>query len=268
MKSGRFGRLVAEARSVWPTVRAGDELLDDLVAALPEEASDQAIRERLQEWFLCRACETGERRAIAQLEREYLKKIDRALARSLGTKTWTEDVRQELRVHLLTRTDRGAARITEYRGQGSLDGWLRVTAARVAYNANRRAAREDLVDDGVFDELASGGRDPELEFMKGRYQREFKEALEAVVATLEAGERNLLRYAYIDKLEIDAIGAIYGVHRTTAGRRLEAARKKLISNLRIELAKTLSLRPTEWTALLLLIESRLDLSLERILRTP
>jgi RNA polymerase sigma-70 factor (ECF subfamily) len=261
----RVEELVAEARRAWPGVRVDDAFLRDLLTALADGVTEETVQARVNDWFLCRACETGDRRALDLLERTHLEKIDRALTRSLGAKTWTDDVRQLFRARLLVKQDDGPPRIAEYRGQGSLDGWLRVTATRVAFNANRREAREDLVDDGVLMDITNSAPDPEVEYVKGKYRHEFKAALEGVIATLEAGERNLLRYAYVDKLEIEAIGAIYGVHRTTAGRRLEAAREKLVLRLRTELAKRLALPAAEWTSLFVLIESRLDLSLERLL---
>ena len=46
---------------------------------------------------------------------------------------------------------------------------------------------------------------------------------------LDDRSKNLLRHAYVDGHGIDAIGAIYGVHRATAARWVERAREQLVT---------------------------------------
>jgi len=45
-------------------------------------------------------------------------------------------------------------------------------------------------------------------------------------------ERNLLRYQVLDRLGIDHIGALHGVHRVTAARWIAHARRALIEGVR------------------------------------
>jgi RNA polymerase sigma-70 factor (ECF subfamily) len=67
-------------------------------------------------------------------------------------------------------------------------------------------------------------------------------------------------------LSISDIGAIYQVHRATAARWLSKARATLIDLTKEQLAILLSVEPGETDSILRLVQSQLDVSLERRLR--
>lgn len=68
-------------------------------------------------------------------------------------------------------------------------------------------------------------------------------------------------------LGIDRIAAIYGVHRATAARWVTAARANLTQAIHKILATELGVAQSGVDDLLPLVESQLELSLERLLRT-
>ncbi len=64
---------------------------------------------------------------------------------------------------------------------------------------------------------------------------------------------------------VDRIGALYGVHRVTASRWVAAAREQLGAAIRSELASRLAISVDEVDSIVRLVQSRVDLSLERLL---
>jgi RNA polymerase sigma-70 factor (ECF subfamily) len=105
----------------------------------------------------------------------------------------------------------GLPRIAEYSGRSGLRRWVRSVAVRTGLNFLRQGRREILVeDDRVLDGVAAT-EDPEIAYMKEKYRREFREAFLAALAGLQPRQQGLLRYHYVDGLNIDGIGTIYRV---------------------------------------------------------
>jgi RNA polymerase sigma-70 factor (ECF subfamily) len=74
-----------------------------------------------------------------------------------------------------------------------------------------------------------------------------------------------LRHHYIDTLTIDEIGALYGVHKTTAFRWLEAARTTLAKRTQNAFRARVQLTASEMQSVVRLLESNIELSLRRVL---
>ena len=128
--------------------------------------------------------------------------------------------------------------------------------------SRRRLHRETpLVD--LDAQIADGNL--ELDFLKREYRAEFRIAFAEAMTELSAKERNLLRYHFVQTLTIDQIGAIYRVHRVTAFRWLRSARQALVSATRRRVAKRLDVQPAEVDSILRLVQSQLELSVERVL---
>jgi RNA polymerase sigma-70 factor (ECF subfamily) len=102
--------------------------------------------------------------------------------------------------------------------------------------------------------------------LKQRYRRELKAAFAAAFATLDARSRNVLRSHYLEGLNIDEIGVLNGVHRTTAARWRADARQSLLKATRRQLQESLGANVTEVDSILRMIRSQLDVSLSRLLR--
>src|SRR5690606_25375420 len=199
-------------------------------------------------------------------ETSVLAGVERRMRRLASGAAESEDLMQRLRQKLLVGDDTVDPRIVSYGGRGDLASWVKVVAVREGLMA-RRGGRRVAAEDDTQLEAAAGQNDPELDFMRGRYQHEFREAFAEALQQLEPGERNLLRYHLIDRLSIDRIAAIEGVHRATAARRLGRVRETLHGATRTHLMRRLSVEASELESILRMVRSRLEVSVRRLLQT-
>jgi RNA polymerase sigma-70 factor (ECF subfamily) len=170
------------------------------------------------------------------------------------------------RILLVDDSERGAA-LRDYAGRGDLRGYLRVSATRALIRAINRGRREVAVDDGeVFDRMLPID-DPELSILRAQYRDPVDAALRAALVGLDARARALLRYQLLDGWSIDQVGKLYGVHRATAARWLADARAALGNAIRSELAARLRIAASEVDSIVRLVQSRVDMSLDRLLVT-
>lgn len=175
-----------------------------------------------------------------------------------------EEARQRVLERMLVGSGDRPGMIRSYLGDGPLDGWLRVSLAREALSLDKRGAREAPWDDLLAPIQATT---PEASYLKQLYETTYKRAFEAAAAELPPRERSILRQHLLLGMTIDRLGELYGVHRVTASRWILSAKDALLKNTRRHLQQDLKLSLTELEGLANLVESRLELSLERILKT-
>ena len=177
-----------------------------------------------------------------------------------------EEVRQLVRHKLLVVTEAGTPpKIADYAGRGGLKTWLRIVATRTALDLNAAKAREIPVERDALEYVIGAGEDPELDYFKERYRKEFRAAFADAFAVLEPRDRSLLRYAFGRALSIDVIGTLYGVHRATAARWVVAAHDALKKSIRKAMMERLDVKPDEYASILRLIESRIEISFDRLM---
>lgn len=178
-----------------------------------------------------------------------------------------DDLVQVVMTRLLVSDEDRPARLTLYRGRGSLVSFVKVTAARLAINAiGDRTAEHEEPEEQLFAALVSPGPSPEANVVGEDVRTRVREAFVAAVATLEPRERNVLHYSLCDGLSIDVIARMYRVHRATAARWIESARDDLVKKTRSELRRVLSLPDQDVDTILRGGLSRFELSVARILR--
>ncbi|HEU4535220.1 MAG TPA: hypothetical protein VFS00_13925, partial [Polyangiaceae bacterium] len=175
--------------------------------------------------------------------------------------------------HLLTpRADAGGApgppRVADFSGRGAIGAWARVVAVRQAVVLLRRQRRELPVEDDELARKLEPDAGPELGHLKERYRDEFKAAFAEALGALSGAERALLRQHALDGLSIDKLAALYKIHRATAARRVEAARRAALEQTRRALGRRLRLEADELDSVMRLIESRLDVTLSPLLSEP
>ncbi|HEX3766289.1 MAG TPA: helix-turn-helix domain-containing protein [Kofleriaceae bacterium] len=261
------------ARAAWPDLtvdpaRFAAELARRLAAHTGGSVAVTAL-EALHggDVYLAIACIDGDAAAIAQLDELAGRELRHAASKLRASPDQAAEVHAELRrILLVDDVERGAA-LRDYAGRGDLRGYLRVSATRALIRAINRGRREVAVDDGaVFDRMLPID-DPELSILRAQYRGPVDAALRAALAGLDARARALLRYQLLDGWSIDQVGKLYGVHRATAARWLADARAALGDAIRSELAVRLRIAASEVDSIVRLVQSRVDMSLDRLLVT-
>ena len=157
-------------------------------------------------------------------------------------------------------------KIVGYAGRGTLHGLVKVVATRTALSLLRRRGVESPGDEALLD--VEGEADPELSFLKAHYRAAFRAAFEEAVHALAPRERNLLRLHCLRNVTLEALAAMYGVHRATIVRQLAKIRDELDRLTRKGLRERLGgADAREIAEVMELVRSRFDVSVERLLRT-
>lgn len=219
----------------------------------------------LSDLLLACAALRGSRAAHDLLERDFFSALPRILARLRLPPEEVAELGQRLRVSLLVGDENAAPKLASYAGTGPLGGWLRAVATRAALSDLRRAPRTH----GEFDSQMMGFATSADDAMRGLHQRhaaDLERAMRGALAELASRDRNILRMYVVDGANIDAIGAVYQVHRATIARWIAELRIRLADRTRAQLASACS--QSEVRSMAALCFSQLDLSLERLLSAP
>jgi RNA polymerase sigma-70 factor (ECF subfamily) len=252
--------LHAQGRDTWPQIDVDLAAFSHYVTS--RIALDDVDKLHAGDLYLSVACASGDARAIALVDEQYIATLAFALPSYI--RPVAEDVIQLVRLRFLIGEDGRPPRIGDFDGSARLATWLRVAAIRIAISLHRKQHRETAIDD--VDAVADAP-DPELALLQRQYGAEFRAAFRHAFVSLAARERNLLRHHIIDCLGIDGIAALYGVHRATAARWLARARDTLIKRLRRELLARLKIDRKQLDGVLAMLQGKLELSL-RLFLTP
>jgi RNA polymerase sigma-70 factor (ECF subfamily) len=252
--------LISSARAAWPELAVDEAAFLAFMLERVEEPAGLS-EERAAELVLAFACSVADPRALEAFEQRYTARVPDWVRRIDRNPAFAAEVQQILRERLLTGSP---PRIAEFRGSGSLEGWLRVSATRAALELLRAGKREQPIDEPS--ELAGEWLDdPELEYLKARYRDDFKQALSEALESLGDRERAVLGMYLVDGLNIERIGKLYDVHRATVARWISAAREELYAGAQRRLGERLAISAGEFESIARLVRSQLDLSVRRIL---
>lgn len=258
-------RALERGREAWPELAVSEEELTH-AAALRLKFVDDASPEALDaaELYLASACARGDRVALVQFRRSYFDPLAPALLRMGLTDAPRDDVWQKLCERLFISADGDLPRIVRYAGTGDLARLVKVAATRVALNWVGQEKRRVGGDDWLLG-LPADASDPEMHAMKRQHRVELKRALEAAVAGLEPRARMVLRLHLVERLGIDAIASVCAVHRATAARLVARAKEDLAARVRARLVARWDVAEASLPPLKTLLDSQLELSLERLL---
>jgi RNA polymerase sigma-70 factor (ECF subfamily) len=252
---------LAAGRAEWPEASLPEHLFCAHVARLGVDV-EGLLRHGADLYITC-ACAAGDGAAVRAFERRLLPAVDQHLRAKGLARGQRDDVAQMVRIWLLA----GARpRVGSYAGRGSLMGWLKLVAARRALRLRLRGGADPLCfDDDLAARLVAETASPELCATRSRFRAEFQRALDASLTALSPRARALLRMHYIEGLNIDAIGAVYGVHRATVARWLAGIRAMMTARLR-ELVSGAQ-RPTSsaFRSLAAAVRDELHISVDRVL---
>ncbi len=263
----RIATELAAAHARWPEAAIDDaELAATLAERLVEQkdAGAAVARLRIEDLFLARWCTAGDPRAIAAFERVHRADLDGVVARFRRLPLTEDELRQALRIKLFVGAN---PRIGNYSGFGFLQNWVRVTALRAMVDIARgEKARklEELIDDdfaGIASPTSPG-------LVSAEIAHAIKQAFARAVTELSPRQRNFLRHAHVDQLTLDQIAALYAIHRATVARTLAQAREALMTGTRRELAALCGIGEDALDSVIRAAESRVDLSLSRVLAAP
>jgi len=261
--------MLETAHEAWPGLKVEDERFVAYVAervAAEEDPLDAVSKRCIDDLYLACACAEDDPKAIGAFDGACLATLAGAVRRINPSPEFLDEVKQHTRVNLLVADGEKPKRITTYRGMGRLKSWVRVGAIRSALELRRKSRPQDARDDDILLDASDLDDDPELMHIKQLYRKEFAEAFQRALATLESRDRNVLRMYLVDGLNIDQIGTVYRVHRATVARWIGRSREKLLAETRRELTTALSISKAQFESLMVVIQSHLDLSMERLLR--
>ncbi len=258
-------------REAWPDVPLAPEAFVEHVAERARGRSDpvNAIQTlHAADLFLACACARGIPAALAQLERVHLSRVPALVRRIDPSTAFAEEVAQSIRESLLVPSKGAASRIANYSGRGALSSWIRVVAVRTALRIRHEQRLAAVPIDAESEEELPGVVDPELNYLKVRYGRVYEEAIGAALGSLSDRDALLLKLNYVDGLNIDRIGALFGVDRSTVARWRARILGALLANMREILERRVSLTASQFDSLLALVRSQLAVNIRSALHRP
>ncbi|NMO21090.1 sigma-70 family RNA polymerase sigma factor [Pyxidicoccus fallax] len=258
---------LARGREAWPTVTLGPEpFLRHLARHLPdaEGPADALGQLRAADLYLACACAEGEPQALELFERHVLQKVSARLGVPPGVSL--DEVLQVARQRLLLGVAGSAPKIVEFSGRGSLAGWVRIVASRIAREPLGQNGHQELFSEPpeALERMLSRA-DPERDLLQAHSRHVLSESLQAALAELSERERALLRMHHLHGLTMDRIATMYGEPRSSVARHVAQARERLLKLTRRELASRLKLDRQELESLLGLVQSQLEISLHRLM---
>jgi len=255
----RLSDFVLVARAGWPEWSGADaSAFEAFVARLDAPLQDL----KAADLWLAYHAGHGLEPALEALEATCFADLAGVLRARRAAAAEADEIVQRVRDRLLVAEPGQRPRILTYEGRGDLRAWVRVAAVRTWLNA-RRGEKNTTSTDETLADLASS--DLELELLKGKYRDLFRRVFLEAVEHLDPSTKLLLKLHYLDRLSMEEVGKVLGVHRLTVLRRLERARQELADTTKGRLETELRLAPPEVESLLRLIQSRLDVSLQHAL---
>lgn len=255
--------------SLWESVRARWPNLalegPEFFAAVGERTGHQltaAAGLQLADLYLAMACLKGDRVALSHFDRELLPRVRPMLAR-LGDEDFRDEVLQRTREHLLIPEAGRPPRLTTYTGQGSLLNWVRSVLFRLALTMHRLARPAENAE--LLEVMPEPAWSAELQYIRLAHRDAFARAFSEALAEVDETERAVLRLNLVERLNIEKIGAIYGVHRATVARWVARGRTQLVAGVEARLRERLALSPEEYDAMLQSLQDNLGVSLGRLI---
>lgn len=265
----RLTEMWAQGRQAWPGIDLGAAAyvrhLADLVGT--QSAAPALARLRAVDLYLAVACVAGNVEALRAFDVQLVLPARSVVARAADVVD-ADEFLQRLRERLLVAPEGMRSRLAGYSGKGKLSSWVRIAAQRLLIDEYRR--RDPSVThlgQEAVDPLPSTGADPELDVLRSTYREGFQAAFEAAFAALSARERTLLRYRYVDGLEVNQIASISGRHRVSVYRAIVKARQGLLEHLRRDMAERLQVGGSAADSVLRLMKSQLDVRLSQLLKS-
>jgi RNA polymerase sigma-70 factor len=237
LDAGRW-QAFEDAREQWSELHA---TFEDFSAHLDQLGYRRDLPTHPGSLYLCIACGQGCDVACKLLETRYFPALRSHISKFDARPDVIEDLLQQVRFRLLVGTK---PRIRSYRGRGSFDAWLREVARSVAIDSIRvdlsrdrrvrRCSQDAMCKEQVH---AATPLAPDEHVFRQRYVHMVQHALIQSIQTLPRDRRQLLHHYYVSGLNIDQLGSLYSVNRSTAARRIQRSVRSIQRTLRKELTR-------------------------------
>ena len=234
--------LQRELHARWPELALAPEALVALDALLAAEPRVEG--ENRADVLLAWAAAAGDAGALRALEVAAFEPAALRLRAQRVAADEIDDLLQSARLKLLVGDRDREPRwsrpgILAYRGRGPLAAFVQTVVVRLSVDRHR--ARHELPEAEVASLIEDTHPDPELEVMRARYAAALGEAIAAAWKRLPAHDVFVLRLELHQRLGVDDIARVDGVHRGTAVRKLASARAALVAGTRSALRQTLAI---------------------------
>jgi RNA polymerase sigma-70 factor (ECF subfamily) len=251
---------LSQGRGRWDGLAVSEAAFHAFVARVG--ADDTALRGHGADLVLACACAANDAAGLARFERTFVPEIDFYVASLRLPPEVVDELKQLVRVKLFTGP---APRIWQYSGKGPLGAWVRIVALRLAMDELEARPREAATDPRAVDALVSPTSAADHAVLREAWEPRLRASIEEGLARLPGKEKTILRLHYVEGLNIDAIGAIYEVHRATVARWLLAIRATLLREIRENLSVELPGRTSELRTLFQSLQSEIGISISRVL---
>ena len=252
------------ARVAWPAIAVDDrEFAQALASRVTEGADPVAFLGTLhvEDVYLAIACAAGTQAALAEFEVRYAHEI-RSTVRGMGyTETVADETLQTMRHALFVAGPGAQPKILNYRGEGTLGGWLRAVAARYAIRVGQKST--PAVTE-LCETVAAAHDDLEVDYLKRMYGATFQDAFREALDALDPADRLLLKQRFRHQLGVEDLGVFYGVHASTVSRRVALARELLVAAIRKAMMRRLGIDRDDVSSILRLIQSSVDITLSTV----
>ncbi|MBL4636302.1 MAG: hypothetical protein JKY56_20750, partial [Kofleriaceae bacterium] len=170
--------IAAKAQNAWPSLTLG---LHEFVAKLSESLDTADSIEALQglhheDLFLAAVCATGDIDGLNLFRERYENDIRNILGRLQLPAHDIDDAMQQLSGILFVAKPGSVAKIAEYRGRGSLLGYVRVVATRIGVLIKRASQKTPWHASQELLVIANDDDDQALTYQKKHYRSQFKRA--------------------------------------------------------------------------------------------
>ncbi len=252
-----------DAATAWPSVEVSPQTFASYLGSIASRSGEgNSVWRNASDLYLCCACASADPAALEAFESKLFSSLDGVLRRVTSSDDEIAEVKQVLRTRLFVPGPDQPAKIETFLGRSRLRAWLRAAAVREAIAILRHHKKHTVFE---ADELLPATDDIELDHFREIYTLEFKTALQTAFSELSVRDRNVLRQVVLDGLSVGQVAKLHGVHRGSASRWLSEIREQLSRDTKRRLGNKLQLPPSELSSIMRLVDSRVDISLERIL---
>ena len=263
--AGFLGALYARGRDAHPKLRVSEDAFGRCLARCCVQTPVRALDSlAIEDLYLACACIEGVRGAARAFEATYAKPIYRAVARVVAAGGDREDAAQRVRQHLLVGGPESEPAIAKYPGRVPLAKWISVVAIRIAISLNRSDSAERKLRAKAAAEAV--GVSPEDLVMRAELRRAIEPAVGEALDRLEGRDRLILRLYLVGGMSTHAIGASLGLSQQAVSKRIANVRDALLEDIRRTVSGQLKISEDEFSSLMRVVASQLDVNISRVLR--